>query len=778
MKRASYRRILLIALPFLFAGVAIGGMPVYQYLAQGRPLCLPQLSRGGQDAPQAAAGFGSAAQLKLPAQEDWVDYGPVLEAGGEGAWDFMWAGATPASVVQKDGRIFFYYVAADGYRSFDGDARHRAVGVATSQDGLRFRKYGGNPIITHRPYDGEEEGANSAAVTLDENGRFVMVYGAASGPHDTIVAEARLAYANDGLQFRDAGRVLYHCDLSLYGAGDEIFPLALLRQPERWMIYYQPNGMRGTERTLGAAWGPALDEAGNSTMVLDEEGGGLPVDVWGNVIEPDEETLLFFGQRLWWPDTYIEVRSASPETPYRLSEPLARYDIVNLKRGIVFLDRERRTWFMYYNDFSRFWKVKLAPFGAPDDTPPGRPQISGRATGDDNLRLSWGAAPDPETGVAEYRIYRNGRRVGSTRDLTWRETQLRPGASYRYAVTAVNFHGAESAAGEVVVRTGSDGTPPAVTSVSANGDATRVRITFSEAVDRATATELDHYEISGGIAVRSVTLTGGGRAVLLETTPHEAEGVYYVAIRGVADRSSAMNTMSPATIGYTPAAAGGLVGRWLAGEDVSGYGLQGVVHGAGPADPAQAGDGALVFDGVDDYVQIAGEEHLQAITSGSFTLAAWVRPDTLPASPQGGRIFGRVGEHPASFVGLSLLADGRVEAALFQEDETRVVLRSAPVALQQWHHIAMIVDADSGQLALIVDGAAVPDSPQDFDGSLLDLWTASPRDDRSGAYFIASTMPDRGAGAAYAAYFQGAIRDARIYDRALITADVQVIRQK
>jgi hypothetical protein len=779
MKRSWYVRLLLIALPLVAAGAALAAMPLYQYASEGRPLCLPQLPRRGDDPPQPAADIQTISNVDIPTQEDWVDYGAVLETGAEGEWDFMWAGLTPASVVKRDGTVYFYYVAADGYRSVDGDARHRSVGVATSKDGIRFIKYSGNPIMEHRPYDGEEEGANSAAITLDENGRFVMVYGAASGPHSSIVADARYAYSDNGLDFTDAGRALYHCDMSLYGAGDEIFPVALMRQPGRWVVYYQPNGIRGSERTLGAAWGRELERLNNSTMVLDGESGGWPVDAWGNVIALGEETLLLFSQRLWWPDTFVEARTASPATPYHLSEPLARYDIPNLKRGVVFLDKERRTWLLYYNDFSRFWYVKLAPFGAPDTTPPSTPAVTGRAT-PDGVHLRWPAANEPDTGVAEYRIYRNGRYQASTRELSWHDEEVRPRASYRYRVTAVNFHGAESPPGEVVVTTRADRTAPAVASVSASGDLTRVRVTFSKPVDRGTAVDLSHYAISGGIAIHRATLVAGGRTVVLETAPHEPGAIYGLTVRAVADRARPANTMAPATVRYTASAVPGLAGRWLAGaardvgEDVSGSGVNAVVSGAVPVAESEP---ILRFDGLDDYVQIPGDGFLRAVTDGGFSLSVWVRPDRVPSSPNGARIFGRAGSHPASFAGLSFTAGGRFQATVYPQDGEAVSVESEPVALGQWYHLAMAVDMAAGSLSLFVDAANSP-ARQDFHGDLAQLWSDSPRDDRSGAYFIGSTMPDRGAGTFFAAHFQGAARDVRLYDQALNAGDVQVIRQE
>jgi hypothetical protein len=453
----SRRRLWLIVLSFGAAAVAIGSMPLIWRLAQGYPLCLPQLPRRGSDPAQERSPFAAPADLPVPQMEEWTDYGPILETGAEGEWDFMWAGLTPASVVKRDGVYYFYYVAADGYRSFDDGPRHRAVGVATSLDGIVYTKYQGNPIMTHRPYNGEEEGANSAGVTLDENGRFVMVYGAAKGPGEYIVADGRFAYSEDGFVFEDAGQSLYHCNLRLYGAGDELFPIAVIQIDGRWVVYYYPNGIRGTERTLGAAWGPALDRLENSTMVLNAGSGGIPVDTWGNIIVLDDETLLFFNQRLWWPDTFVEVRVASPQTPYHLSEPVARYDIPDLKRGVVFLDQERRTWFMYYNDFSRFWYVKLAPFGPPDTTPPTRPaNLAATAPALNQVVLSWEPAIDEDTGVVEYRIYRQGAHLGSTKDLSWSDTGLNDRAQYTYWVTAVNFHGVEGPKAEITVTTAAD----------------------------------------------------------------------------------------------------------------------------------------------------------------------------------------------------------------------------------------------------------------------------------------------------------------------------------
>jgi hypothetical protein len=390
--------------------------------------------------------FSASDEVQIPKPADWVDYGHTLEAGPEGSWDFQWAGVTPVGVIKKSGTYFFYYVASDGPRSHDGGPRHRAIGVATSVDGIHFTKYGNNPIMIHSPFNGEEEGANSAGVMLDANGDFIMYYGAAKGPGSLIVADGRVAISKDGFHFKDVSMVLNHRDRSLYGYGDEIFPVAVFKHEGIWYVYYQPNG--GTApRTLGLAWGPSWLSLRNSVRVLDEKTGGKPVGTWGNVIWLSPEKIALFIQRLWWPNTFIEVRTASPKTPHKLSKPVVRYDIPNLKRGTVFLDTERRTWFMYYNDFDRFWDLKLAPAGELDITPPTAPgNLQARAISHDQVELCWEPATDPDTGVVIYQIYRNGAKVGSTKARTFVDTGLSGMNAYSYGVTAVNFHGKEGPA--------------------------------------------------------------------------------------------------------------------------------------------------------------------------------------------------------------------------------------------------------------------------------------------------------------------------------------------
>jgi hypothetical protein len=201
------------------------------------------------------------------------------------------------------------------------------------------------------------------------------------------------------------------------------------------------------------------------------------VGLWGNVIWLAPDKIALFVQRLWQPDTFVEVRTASPNAPYLLSEPVERYNIHKLKRGTVFLDSERRTWFMYYNTFDRFWKLKLAPAGDRDSTPPTAPtNLSATAATHDRVQLSWEAANDRETGIVLYNVYRDDLQVGSTKYLTFTDVARAELTHYRYAVSAVNFHGVEGPAAPIAVTTAADTTPPPMISVISSGESTQVRV--------------------------------------------------------------------------------------------------------------------------------------------------------------------------------------------------------------------------------------------------------------------------------------------------------------
>lgn len=402
------------------------------------------------------------AELKvaIPEQSDWVDYGTIFEAGDEGDWDhILWGGFT-VSAVKRDGTYYLYYQGASNYRvEPDETVEWRAIGVATSEDGLNFTKYDYNPVVTWFPSgypDGNgEEGAASGAVTLDENGDFVLYYGANTAISPTKVnADGRLAISGDGFKFKDVGVVLNHDDGSIWGSGDELFPIAALNDKGRWIVYYLPNSI-GFGRNLGVVWGNAADDLPNSAAA---RSGLSSIEAWGTAGKAKVGDNVYAIFSNWVTDPKTEVRLMSPEAPNRLSDPIRTYRFEEVTQATILLDEETRTWFMYFRGEDRYG-VKLAPAGEPDLTPPTQPaDVKGRPTKGSSIELSWAPAIDGETGVAAYKIYRNGTHIETVTGLRYVDRDPGDHTKDAYAIAAINYHGLEGSVSAVtLVASGPEG---------------------------------------------------------------------------------------------------------------------------------------------------------------------------------------------------------------------------------------------------------------------------------------------------------------------------------
>jgi hypothetical protein len=306
----------------------------------------------------------SVSQLSIvvPQQEDWTDHGKVIDSGAIGEWDrYLWGGFAN-SVVKKDGVYYLYYQGSNGYDEAEGTVTYRAIGVATSEDGINFAKYTGNPVITWFPNDNLEEGAVSAAASLSDQNEVVLYYGANTWAGGNLVnADGRLAISQNGLHFVDAGKALDHKDRSIWGNGDELFPVISFSDEGRWYVYYIPNGVPQAG-LLGVAWGNEKDKLDNSSAVLS---GRDSVAVWGQGgyarIGPGSYVLFTSNLRAKG-GAVIDARTLSLEKPNQLSKPVASYRFEDASLATVFLDMELMTWFMYYQSADFNWYgVKTAP---------------------------------------------------------------------------------------------------------------------------------------------------------------------------------------------------------------------------------------------------------------------------------------------------------------------------------------------------------------------------------------------------------------------------------
>jgi len=93
----------------------------------------------------------------------------------------------------------------------------------------------------------------------------------------------------------------------------------------------------------------------------------------------------------------------------------------------------RRTWAYRY----------VAP--PPDPTPPTVPaNLQATAVSQSRIDLTWDASSDPESGVAYYKVYRNGLEIAQPVATAYSDTGLQESARYTYEVSAVNGQGLES----------------------------------------------------------------------------------------------------------------------------------------------------------------------------------------------------------------------------------------------------------------------------------------------------------------------------------------------
>jgi hypothetical protein len=233
--------------------------------------------------PGALADMGVSTQVispvslpVLPALEDWQS-GAVASRGALGEWDhYLWGGFAN-SLIKKGDTFYLYYQGSPTYDNQCDSVAYRAIGLATSTDGIHWVKSNKNPIISWASQGSLEEGAVSSAAWLGVDGKIYIYYGANTGTACNVHANARLAVSEDGENFQDVGQVLSGIDANVWGSGDEIFPVGAYSYENKWYLYYVPNGV-ALSRKLGIGMGTTPTQF-SQTMGLNN----ATVPAWGPV---------------------------------------------------------------------------------------------------------------------------------------------------------------------------------------------------------------------------------------------------------------------------------------------------------------------------------------------------------------------------------------------------------------------------------------------------------------------------------------------------------------
>jgi len=167
-------------------------------------------------------------------------------------------------------------------------------------------------------------------------------------------------------------------------------------------------------------------------------------------------------------------------------------------------------------------------------------------------------------------------------------------------------------------------------------------------------------------------------------------------------------------------------------------------------------DGALEFDGIDDYVSI---DFVLNPAEGAFSVFSWIKggaPGQVIISQRDTTIGGTT--HPGSAWLCARASDGRLMTGLMAT-VFRPLVSESVITDGQWHHIGLVYDFDGLYRYLYVDGAEVAEDTNVVGGVHSD----------GGLYF--------GAGKYLAAadFWSGLIDDVRIYNRVLSAEDIEAL---
>ncbi len=254
--------------------------------------------------------------------------------------------------------------------------------------------------------------------------------------------------------------------------------------------------------------------------------------------------------------------------------------------------------------------------------------FAAKAVAYDRVALAWDAPTHPAGANVVYAVFRDGKKIATTRARRYVDDDLAELTTYRYGVAAkcgdfVHW----GARAKTQIHTPADRVGPKLTGARIQPGSQRVRVAFDEPVDPASAQRPDGYRFDPPVRVLSVKQLFP-QSVELEVAGLRPGASYTISAVGVRDHNAARNACDPR---HSVAVGVGKIIVWYPMKrlrpgrlvDESGGGADAVLHGGAAIEPRGGpfGGPALRLDGETGYAEAPADLNLGA---GDFTIMAWI----------------------------------------------------------------------------------------------------------------------------------------------------------
>ena len=183
--------------------------------------------------------------------------------------------------------------------------------------------------------------------------------------------------------------------------------------------------------------------------------------------------------------------------------------------------------------------------------PPAVAELKGEAKGSDTVALTWPSTAGLGLPTVAYRIYRDGKSIGTSMDGAFIDEGLKEKTSYAYVVKGVDRWGKEAASGkEISVLTTADTTAPVLLGSGANSETDTIELRFNEAMS-AESLAAGSVALSEGATVEAVTFNEDKTIATLKTSDLAYGKTYTVTLSAAKDASAEGNRLAPEPVSVT-----------------------------------------------------------------------------------------------------------------------------------------------------------------------------------------------------------------------------------